>query len=205
MAMTQKERQQVLGLLIAIALAGAVGFWVYWRTPKELEAQVMQMEMDSLRAKVDSAKVDLQQGTVESLRLAVTQFEGALSVMRELVPTGNEIVRLIDSISTRATRRGVRLASFNPIGADEFQPPFQVQRYSLVVLGPYDHIGEFLSDVASLRRIMVPYAVQMQPASASDIAGMIIEEGLTYLRVTLSIKTFVQVELDEFGNAVGGA
>ncbi len=205
MAMTQKERQQVLGLLIAIAIAGAVGFWVYWRAPKELEAQVMQMEIDTLSAKVDSAKADLQAGTLESLRFAVTQFEGALGVMRELVPTDNEIVSLIDSISTRAQRRGVRLASFNPTGADEFTPPFRVQRYSLVVLGPYDHIGEFLSDVASLRRIMVPYAVQMQPASASDIAGMIIEEGLTYLRVTLSIKTFVQVATDEFGNVVGGA
>ncbi len=205
MAMTQKERQQVLGLLIAIALAASTGFWVYWRAPKELEAAVMQLEIDSLQAKVDSAKGDLQEGTVESLRQTVTRFEGALRVMRELVPTDNEIVSLIDSITGRAQRRGVRVASFNPTGAAESLPPFQVKRYALVVLGSFDRVGEFLSDVASLRRVMVPYDVQMQVASASDSAGMIIEGDLTYLRVTMNIKTFVQVELDEFGNMVGGA
>ncbi len=195
MAMTQRERAQLLGLLIAVGVGTPVGFWMYWRNPRAEEAQQIQFQIDSLQARIDTARSDLSEGTLEQLRATVEQFEGALEVMRELVPAQSEVVSLIDSVASRAQRRRVQLISINELPS-ELAPPFRVIRNQVTVLGPFDEVGEFLSDVASLRRIMVPYGISIQVAADTDLQGVLVEEGRTYLRVTFNIRTFVKAAPD---------
>ena len=202
MAMSQKERKQVLGFLIAAGVAAPLGFWRYWQNPKAEEAQQIQFQIDSLEARIDTARADLAGGTLEELRALVVQYEGALDVMRELVPAQNEVVSLIDSVASRAQRRRVELISINPLPS-ELIPPFEVIRNEVTVLGPYDEIGEFLSDIASLRRIMVPYGVSLQVADATDLQGVLVEQGRTYLRMTFNIRTFVKPTPDVIAEAIG--
>jgi len=148
MAMTQKERTQLLGLLIAIGVGAPVGFWLYWRNPKAEEAQVIQFQIDSLQARIDTARADLAGGTLEALRATVSQYETALGVMRELVPANHEVVSLIDSVTTRAQMRGVEVLTIQQLSS-EIEPPFQVVRHQLTVLvsggggrhGPSGSIG----------------------------------------------------------------
>ena len=204
MAMTKKERTQLLGLIIAVGLGTPVGFWMYWRTPTVARVQVMQTEMDSLRAAVDTARADLAQGTVEALRETVGRFESALGIMRELVPTENEVTSLIDSVSTQAQLRGVEILSIQPQATD-FSGSFQLFGYQFVVVGPYDEIGEFLSDIASLRRVMVAYDVSLQRANPGDLAGFLVQPDRTYLRVTFMIRTFVKADPDEFPDEIGAS
>ena len=203
MAMSQKERIQFLGLLIAVGMAMPVASWVYWRNPKVEEVRQIQFQIDSLQARIDTARADLAQGTVESLRATVAQYEEALGVMRELVPVEHEVVGLIDSVASRAQLRGVALISINAL-PNETEPPFQVIRNQVTVLGPYDEIGEFLTDIASLRRVMVPYGVSLQVADANDLQGLLVEEGRTYLRSTFNIRTFVKASTDTLGGGSGG-
>ena len=200
MAMTKKERTQLLLLLIALGMGAPVGFWMYWRNPKVVETSEIQFEVDSLQARIDTARSDLAEGTLEQLRATVEQFEVALEVMRELVPGQSEVVSLIDSVASRAQRRRVHLISINELPS-ELVPPFRVIRNQVTVLGPFDEVGEFLSDIASLRRIMVPYGVSLQVAQANDLQGMLVEEGRTYLRVTFSIRTFVKAAPDAIAEA----
>ena len=202
MAMSQKERKQVLGFLIAAGVAAPLGFWRYWQNPKAEEAQQIQFQIDSLEARIDTARADLAGGTLEELRALVVQYEGALDVMRELVPAQNEVVSLIDSVASRAQRRRVELISINPLPS-ELIPPFEVIRNEVTVLGPYDEIGEFLSDIASLRRIMVPYGVSLQVADPTDLQGVLVEQGRTYLRMTFNIRTFVKAAPDVIAEAIG--
>ena len=203
MAMAQKERTQLLGLLIAVGLALPIASWVYWRNPKVEEVRQIQFQIDSLKARIDTARADLARGTVESLRASVVRYGEALSVMRELVPAQHEVVGLIDSVASRAQLRGVALISIRAL-PDEAEPPFQVIRNQVTVLGPYDEIGEFLSDIASLRRVMVPYGVSLQVADANDLQGLLVEEGRTYLRSTFNIRTFVKASPDTLGDGSGG-
>ena len=202
MAMPEKERKQLLGLLIALAIGAPGAFWIYWRTPQVAEAAGMQDRIDSLRAKVDTARADLREGTVEQLRQTVDRYGRALSVMRELVPVENEVTSLIDSVSTQARLRGVEIRELSP-QTPELAPPFQIQRYRLTVVGGYDEVGEFLSDVAALRRIMVPYEVSMQIAQPGELAGLMIQEGVTYLRVSFMIRTFVKTGANDVGGTGG--
>ncbi len=188
----------MLGLLIALGAGAPIAFWMYWRNPQVVAAQAMQQELDSLRTEVTQARSDLQQGTVETLRETVAKFEQDLEVMRELVPTGSEFTTLIDSISSRADRRGVTIKSIDP-QTTEFDASFQVERFRYVTIGHYDAIGAFLADIASLRRVMVPYDLSLTVALPADIQGLLTEPNYQYLRVQFMIKTFVKGEAGRDG------
>jgi len=203
MALPQKERIQLLGLLIAVGVGMPIASWVYWRNPKVEEIRQIQFQIDSLNARIDTARAELARGTLASLRATVAQYGEALAVMRELVPAQHEVVGLIDSVASRAQLRGVALISISAL-PDEAVPPFQVIRNQVTVLGPYDEIGEFLSDIASLRRVMVPYGVSLQIANDNDLRGLMVEEGRTYLRSTFNIRTFVKASPDTLGDGSGG-
>jgi Tfp pilus assembly protein PilO len=59
------------------------------------------------------------------------------------------------------------------------------------VLGHFDEIGEFLSDVASLSRIMVPYDVNVAPADPS-LAQTFQDTTGALLNVSFRLRTFVK-------------
>jgi len=164
MALDAKQRQQLLGVAIFLAIVAVVAFWMYWRAPRETQVTSMRVSIDSLQARVDSARRDLASGTVEVLRQRVRNFEASLRLMRTLVPTGAEVPSLIDDVTARARRRGVEIAELTPV-SPEMGTPFETHRYRFSVIGHYDEIGEFLADVASLRRIMVPFELSVTRAS----------------------------------------
>src|SRR5437879_11719467 len=147
-------------------------------------------EIDSLQTIITKAKQDLASGTVEDLRRKVEQYTALLGVMRQLVPEKNEVPALIDDISAKAKRRGGRIGRLEPL-AVEAGAPFDTYRYRLEIIGHYDQLGEFLSDIASLRRIIVPQDVILKPAQAqaqrflADTLGALLE-------AQFAIRTFVK-------------
>lgn len=201
MAMTQKDRKQLLGLLIFVAVVAMVLFWIYWRQPKVLEAQDIQREIDSLQTRVDSARAALREGTVEELRRRVDGYRRSLVLMRQLVPTTNEVTNLIDEVSTRAQLRGVQITDLAPLPL-EYATPFEVHRYRFTVQGGYDQIGEFLTDVASLSRIMVPYELSLNVAST--VVGEEVDRDVTVLQATFLLRTFVKADAEVLGGGISG-
>lgn len=190
MPLGEKERKQLMIFAAVLAPVAAVAFWMYWRTPRVERATELGVRIDSLQARVDSARQDLAAGTVEALRQRVRDYEGSLSVMRRLVPTGAEVPTLIDDVSNRAKRRGVDIAEITP-QTPEPSSPFEVHRYRFAVLGHFDEVAEFVTDIASLPRIMVPYdlAVSRAPASAAATYG---DTTGALVAVNFNLRTFVK-------------
>lgn len=194
MAMDARQRKQLLGLAIFVAVVAVVAFWMYWRTPKTAEVAGLRVRIDSLQARVDSARKDLASGTVEALRQRVRDYESSLGIMRTLVPTGAEVPSLIDDVSARAKRRGVEIAEITPM-SPEIGRPFDVHRYRFAVVGHYDELGEFLADVASLRRIMVPLDVAVTRAGPTAQAAYKDTTG-ALAQAAFQLRTFVKPALD---------
>lgn len=184
------QRGQLMALLVLVAGAGMYGAWTYLIQPNRAKAATMQQQADSLAAIVEAAKRDLASGSVESLRRKVAEYTAHLELMRQLVPERNEVPSLIDDITTRAKVRGVQLGSLKP-QPPEPGTPFDTHRYVLEVFGHYDQLGEFLSDIASLRRIIVPVDLSLQPAPTAaqrllaDTAGAL-------LLATFTVRTYVK-------------
>ena len=190
MAMSDKERKQLLGFLIVLPFLMAAAFWMYVRQPRTAEAAEMRQTVDSLQAAVDSARQDLASGTVEDLRRRIADYGASLKLMRELVPTGNEVATLINDISDRAKLRNVHLADLTPGGYEEGER-FRVGRWRFVVVGRYDDIGGFLSDIASLSRIMVPSQLSLQQATDQSARSLGDTTG-AFLQATFQLRTFVK-------------
>jgi len=184
------QRGQILALLILVALAGGYFFWTKRHTPDIEKISAANQESDSLEKVVAAAKADLASGSIEDLRRRVEEYQGSLELMRRLVPERNEVPTLIDDISTKAKVRGVTLGKIQPL-SPEPGSPFDTYRYRLEVYGHYDQLGEYLADIASLPRIIVPQDVILSAASPAaqkllaDTAGAL-------LLAEFSIRTFVK-------------
>ena len=204
MALSQKDKKQLRGLLIALPLAAIAGYWLLVREPKAQEAAELRTTVDSLSRAVDSARRELASGTVEQIRQRVADFESGLTLMRELVPTDNEVAQLINDISDRAKLRNVRVTDLAPQGYED-AGQYRVARYRFSVVGHYDDVGAFLSDIASLRRIMVPHGLALVPASGSSARALGDTTG-AMLQASFQLRAFVKqppVGGDEGG--AGGA
>src|SRR2546430_7121189 len=165
MALLPQDRQSQVMLLITIGmLALGYAFWNYWATPTGQEIESTQIEIRSMEAVIAQAKSDLASGTVEDLRRKVEEYTALLSVMRRLVPEKNEVPALIDDISTKAKLRGVTIGRIEPQPV-EAGAPVDTYRYRLESIGPYDQLGEVLSDIASLPRIIVPPDASLKAAA----------------------------------------
>lgn len=193
MAMSEKERKQLLWFLIVAPVLVIAAFWVYVRQPRVEEAAEMSHQIDSLRAAVDTARADLRSGTVEDLQLRLEDYQASLNLMRQLVPTDAEVANLINDISDRAKLRNVRIADLSPLGYEEGNR-LRVARYRFVVLGHYDDVGGFLSDIASLPRIMVPTGLTIQIATDQTATSLGDTTG-SMLQATFELRAFVKQPL----------
>src|SRR5947207_8447238 len=184
------QRSQIMALLVIAAIAGGYFFWTKKHTPDIEKISTDNQRSDSLEMRIAQAKQDLASGSIEDLRRRVEEYNGSLELMRRLVPERNEVPTLIDDISTKAKTRGITLGKIQPLTPD-LGTPFDTYRYRLEVYGHFDQIGEYLADVASLPRIVVPEEVTL--SIASQAAQKQLGDTLgSLLLAEFSIRTFVK-------------
>ncbi len=144
-----------------------------------------------LEGETDKAKKELAKGTVEDLRKKLETYRSSLVLLRRLVPDRNEVPNLLDDISTRSKIRGVTLSQVVPQPVETGPAPFDTYKYTLSVIGRYDQIGEWLADVASLQRIIVPQDVSLSVANQAAAKALGDTSG-ALLEAKLQIRTFVK-------------
>jgi len=177
-------------LLVVIAVLGGYLFWTKLHVPQSEEIAAANQESDSLEKIVEAAKRDLATGSTADLQRRVESYQGSLELMRRLVPDKNEVPTLIDDISTKAKVRGVTLGKIQPL-TPEPGSPFDTYRYRLEVYGHYDQLGEYLADIASLPRIVVPQDVTLSSASPAT-QKLLADTAGALLLAEFSIRTFVK-------------
>lgn len=157
--------------------------------------------IERLDAATDSAKKELAKGTVEDLRKRLDTYRGSLALLRRLVPERNEVPNLLDDISSRSRIRGVTLSQVVPLPVEAGPVPFDTYKYNMSVIGHYDQIGQFMADVASLQRIIVPYDVSVTAASKNAAKALGDTNG-SLLEAKFQVRTFVKSSSGE-GEASG--
>jgi type IV pilus assembly protein PilO len=167
------------------------------------QAQVVAVRdtIAKLDAATDSAKKELARGTVEDLRKRLDIYRGSLALLRRLVPERNEVPNLLDDISSRGKIRGVTLSQVIPLPVEPGPAPFDTYKYNMSVIGHYDQIGEFMADVASLQRIIVPYDLKVAAANANAAKAMNDTSG-SLLEAKFQVRTYVKSSSGE-GEASG--
>jgi type IV pilus assembly protein PilO len=208
MAMSSQKTTPLLVMLLAgltgyIAYTGAVieTAGLSGLAAREERVTAMRDTIAQLQAATDSAKRELARGSVEDLRRRLDTYRGSLSLLRRLVPERNEVPNLLDDISSRSRIRGVTLAQVVPLPLEAGPTPFDTYKYNMSVIGRYDQIGQFLADVASLQRIIVPYDLTLAPANMTSAKALGDTTG-ALLEAKFQVRTFVKSPTPE-GQASG--
>jgi len=197
--------------VLTILLAVLVGYMAYTGDgisllgvdgiqTRQAHVEALQDTLNAVQAQTDSAKRELAKGTAEDLRKELENHRASLALLRQMVPERNEVPNLLDAISTRAKIRGVNLAQVVPLPETAGPTPFNTYTYNMSVLGHYDEIGEFLADIASLPRIIVPQGVTMIPAAAAS-AKVLGDTSGALLEAKFQIRTFVKSAEPEGANS----
>ena len=207
MAMSQKSTPVLMMLLAGItgyiAYTGAVieTAGMSGLVAREERVTAIRDTITQLQAATDSAKRELARGSVEDLRRRLETYRGSLSLLRRLVPERNEVPNLLDDISSRSRIRGVTLATVVPLPVEPGPVPFNTYKYNMSVIGRYDQIGQFLADVASLQRIIVPYDLSLDQANTNAAKALGDTSG-SLLEAKFQVRTFVKSSTPE-GQASG--
>jgi type IV pilus assembly protein PilO len=208
MELSGQKGTPLLALLIALLVGymgytGAVIEMVGLKGLASTKDRIVAMRdtIAKFEAATDSAKKELARGTVADVRKRLETYRSSLVMLRRLVPERNEVPNLLDDISTRGKIRGVTLSQVVPQPVEQGPAPFDTYKYNMSVIGRYDQIGQFLADVASLQRIIVPYDVTVAAASGST-AKVLGDSTDALLEAKFQIRTFVKSPNSE-GEASG--
>lgn len=188
--------------LLALGLAALVGYIAYTGAVIEMvgvhglatrnaHVTAIRDTIATLEAATDSAKKELARGTVADVRKRLESYRGSLTLLRRLVPERNEVPNLLDDISTRSKIRGVTLSQVVPQPVESGPVPFDTYKYNMSVIGRYDQIGQFMADVASLQRIIVPYDLTITVAN-SGAAKVLGDTTGSLLEAKFQIRTYVK-------------
>jgi type IV pilus assembly protein PilO len=151
-----------------------------------------------LEAATDSAKKELARGSVADVRKRLESYRSNLMLLRRLVPERNEVPNLLDDVSTRSKIRGVTLSQVVPQPVETGPAPFDTYTYNMSVIGKYDQIGQFMADVASLQRIIVPYNLSVAAANATSAKALGDSTG-SLLEARFQVRTYVKSPTQEGG------
>lgn len=188
-SLTKREQSLMCIAVGAVVLGGAYGYFLY--LPKQKQLATIEQHVSVLDKKNAGARADLASGSVEKLREEAKTYAADLVVLRQLVPTTNEVPALLENVSTAARRVGLDLASVEPMPVLVGEQ-FDTYRYKLSVSGGYHAIAAFLSNVGSLNRIVAPVALEVKPLATRDKSKLrMVKEDESLLDTNFQIQTYI--------------
>jgi len=143
-----------LGLLVLI-----VPFNMYIMTPRHEANGLVQDRLESLDIDNRQAGVILARGGGD-LEERMALYERHVARLEELIPAREEVVVLLDDIQARARSSNVDVIGLDP-EPTELAGPYNKTGYQMSVVGEYHDVARFLTEIASLSRIVTPVQVDI--------------------------------------------
>ena len=185
-----KQRDQIMVLVSVVIIALSAAYFVYVWQPKNLELADLQSHVDTVEALNRKAKAEISKGSIAQLKKQAEDMAKNLDVMRNLVPTSNEVPALLEQVSTAARHAGLDLAEVLPEGVlpgDDFD----TYKFRIGVTGPYHKIAALLTNIASIQRIVTPMNVQASIATPRQTSEYKPRRDEQMLDVKFEIQTYV--------------
>ncbi len=163
---TQRDQAMMLVTVISLALVGV--YYQYVWTPKGNTLTTLRERVDTLESRNTRARREMTSGSMDALREQAVAAQRDLDIMRQLVPTSNEVPALLEQVSTSARRAGLDLAGVEPQPVIEGEQ-FDTHKFKVSVMASYHQLGEFLANVGGLTRIVAPVNLTLAPATNATV------------------------------------
>jgi Tfp pilus assembly protein PilO len=183
-----KTRKNLLWGTLLLAAASAY-FYLQVYTPRKARNEALETQLARIEQS-NSAARGLTRGA-SSPEEALELYRRQLAVVEGLIPSTEELPDLLDAISAQAQQTGVEISLIQPVSAT--QERYYTRRvYDMAVQGRYQDIGEFLTRVASLPRVVTPVDLRLAPLAAPGGQNApAAADGPPRLEARFSIETYV--------------
>ncbi|MEQ9401767.1 MAG: type 4a pilus biogenesis protein PilO [Longimicrobiales bacterium] len=162
------DPKQKNALLIGAALLLLIyPFYSFWYSGQREEVDGMAARLETLEAQNRRAQVVAARGGGDLEELTAL-YERHVAALEELIPAAEEVAGLLDDISERARRAGVEQNRFNPEPSEQ-GTFYNRTSYEMAVVGEYHDVARFLTDIASLPRIVTPVEMDLALYDQPDI------------------------------------
>ena len=170
----QRDQKRFLGLVLALAVGGLFYYYVYTPRAQELderEDRIAQLQQQNRQARA-------QVGNLDELRAELRRLEQLFQVLQELVPQEAEVPAVYESVAQEVETLGLELNRVTPSNPQPVEGGYyQQQTWQMEVEGSYHTVGEFLTRVASLPRIIRPVVNEIRPASRTNTGELPVVAG----------------------------
>lgn len=153
-----KQRNWMLGGLACLALIAP--YRMYLLAPRQEANAEVQQRVESLETVNRRASVLAAQGGGD-LEERLALYEAHVARLEELIPGQEEVPALLDDIGTRARLVDVDLRELQPQGREPGDY-YDRTSYNMAVVGEYHAVARFLTEVASMPRIVTPTQLDLQ-------------------------------------------
>ena len=184
----QNQRDQIMVFVAFVSIAAMALFYQYVWSPKQETLNALEARVEKLTQLNDKIDREVKRGNLAKLKAEGERYRRDLAVLRQLVPTVNEVPGLLEQVSTAARRVGLDLSDVQPEDVVT-GVHFDVHRYRIGLAGDYHAIARFLTNVGSLTRIVAPINLQLAPSSKNLPRVLPKEHRLVEAR--LQIQTYV--------------
>jgi len=117
-------------------------------------------ELLNVESEVATARIIAQASDTTDLRLELVRRTEELELIKSLLPTSENLSELLEQVTHVADRSGVKPALFEPAAPIQHEM-YQERPYRVTLRGGFHETAKFLSEVASLPRIIKPTGVSM--------------------------------------------
>lgn len=153
----------LLLVVVGVALLGVL--WYLWIADQSMQLEQARQRELELRAQLTqkasrAAAIDVLKEQLEQVRQFVTQLEKQL-------PGRAEMDALLSDINQAGVGRGLQFELFRP-GQEQVRDHYVELPITIRVAGSFDEIGQFVSDVAHLSRIVTLANIAIAPSPAKS-------------------------------------
>lgn len=172
-----------LAVFVVLSLAAAGAYYHFVETPAQARIAAKQLELDSVRARIDKGLTTARQ--LPEFRKEVADLQSRLDSLRPILPEEKDAADLLRRVHTLAVQSNLTIRGFRPqaISTRALHAEWPI---GLELEGTYHNLGIFLDRVSKFPRIINVSGLDIT-TKTQPLPGATID-------VTCTATTFVLIE-----------
>ncbi|HYC77031.1 MAG TPA: type 4a pilus biogenesis protein PilO [Planctomycetota bacterium] len=161
------QQKKLLGVIVP--LLAAFLYWNFVHKKQVEEITTMQERLEELETSNRAARAKAASGGAELERKLAT-YRAHIDRLEQLIPLREQVPELLRTMAQNALETGVDLKTLRPA---EDQPGqfYTKQVYEFGATGAYHDLGEFMTSIGSLPRIVTTTDLTLQPTKGTTRTG----------------------------------
>ena len=160
--------------VIAIVFAGVVGLGIYFTIIKDKRPQLQRATADEIELKTTFENKQRKAANYDAYKAQLSQIEQSFGTMLRQLPGETEIPSLIVDISQTGLAAGLQEKLFIPQA--EIPKDFYAEKpIKIRLTGSYHEIGNFVSGIAALPRIVTLHDINITPENTESFDNLSME------------------------------